>query len=139
MHSGRAMSKSAASPEQLSLFTALVGGLLSRPLGGPAVRDEVAEQLQGPTGFELADHVNQVLVGVQPQQQAAVDESESSRQALSAARRAGEEEVPASDGERPNSPLDAPAVDLEAPVGEAASEEFALIDRVGRGAAERGL
>src|SRR5690606_41253529 len=115
------------------------GGLVSGPMGRPAARDEVAEQLQGPAGFELANHVDQVLVGVESEQQAAVDESESSRQALSAASGASEEEVSSSDGKGPNSPLDAPAVDLEASVGEAASKEFALIDRVGRGAPERGL
>jgi hypothetical protein len=37
------------------------------------------------------------------------------------------------------SPLDAPAVDLEAPVGEPAPKEFALIERVSRRAPERGL
>jgi hypothetical protein len=82
------MSKPAAPPEQLSLFAALVGGLVGDPLGRPAARDEVAEQLQWPASFELADHVDQVLVGVEPQQQAAVDQGEGRRQALSAASRA---------------------------------------------------
>ena len=68
------MSKPAAAPEQLSLFGALVSGLLSEPLGGPAARDEVAEQPQGPAGFELADHVDQVFVRIESEQQAAVDE-----------------------------------------------------------------
>jgi hypothetical protein len=133
------MSKPAAPPEQLSLFAALVGGLVRRPLRGPAARDEIAEQLLGPAGFELADHVDQVLVGVEAEQQAAVDEGEGRGEALTTASRPGEEEVATRHSKGTDSPLDAPAVDLEAPVGEAAPEECALVDRVGRGAPERGL
>jgi hypothetical protein len=133
------MSKPAPAPEQLSLFATLVGGLLSGSRGGPAARNELAEPFQGPPGLELADDVDKVFVRVQPEQQTAIDQREGSRQALAATRRAGEEEVAACDGKGPDSSFDAPAVDLEAPVGEAAPEEFALIDRVGRRTPERRL
>jgi len=59
------MSKPAAPPEQLGLFAAVVGGLVSRALGGPAARDEVSEQPQGPAVLELPDDVDHILVGVE--------------------------------------------------------------------------
>ena len=104
------MSKRTAAPEQLSLFATLVGGLVGRSCG-PVTRDQLAEPLEGPAGFKLADDVDKVFVRIEPEQQAAIDEGEGSRQALAATGRAGEEEVAARDGKRSNSSLDPPAVE----------------------------
>src|SRR5690606_19312445 len=136
------MSKGARGPSTRAKFSgnpSLRDALLSGMLGGPALRDELGEAAQRPAGLELADDVHEVGVGVDSGQQTVVDEREADGEALAAALGAGEEKGTARGGEEPDAPLDAPVVDLEPPVIEAAAEELALVPRVGRRAPQRRL
>src|SRR5688572_4708896 len=117
----------------------LLGALLSGMLEGPARGHQLGETAQRPARFELADDVEQVNVRVDAENEAAIDEGEDGRKPLTAASGAGEEEVPAGHGVRPNATLGAAVVDLEAAIFEAAAEEGPLVDGVGRGLAQRGF
>src|SRR5512133_137824 len=109
----------------------LLGGLLSGLLERPAVGSELGQPAQGPPAFELLDHVDQIDVGVNAEQQAGVHEREGGSETLAAPNRAGEQEAPPRHSEEPNTSFGPAVVDLEAPILEAASEEEALVDRIG--------
>ncbi|MEY4548940.1 MAG: hypothetical protein RL685_5135 [Pseudomonadota bacterium] len=124
------------SPAQLNLFEALLSGLVG---GSPVPGNELGQATHRPARVELADDIEQVLVGVDAEQGAVVDEGVGGGEPLAAACGAGEEVVVATDGEVADPSLDATVVDLEAPVLEAAPKEHTLVDRVGGSAAQRGL
>src|SRR5690606_34672839 len=109
--------------------------MLDRPTGG----HQLGEAAQRPARLELADGVEQVDVGVDAEDEAAIDQGEDGRQPLASAGGAGEEEIAAGYGKGPNAPLGAAVVDLEAPVLEAATEERPLVDGVGGGLTEAGF
>src|SRR5512133_2482015 len=110
-----------------SLFGALLGGML----GSPVRRSELAETPQGPAGFDLGDDVDQVGVRIDAEEPAIVDQCECVGQSLAAEDGSGEEEIAPGYGEGPDSALAAPVVNLESSVLKTASEEWALVDRVG--------
>src|SRR5690606_7693417 len=101
------------------LLGMLLRGMPDRPTGG----QQLGEAAQRPARLELADGGEQVDVGVDAEDEAAIDQGEDGRQPLASAGGAGEEEIAAGYGKGPNAPLGAAVVDLEAPVLEAATEE----------------
>src|SRR3954469_14387377 len=101
--------------EPASLLSVLLSGMLSQP----AMGDKFGEACEGPTGFELADEVEEVTVGVDAKGEAVVDEGEGDGQALAAAHRAGEKEIAAGHGKQANAPFDPAVVDIKPAVLEA--------------------
>ena len=116
----------AAPGKGIGLLGALLGGMLS----GPAVGDELGEAFHRPAGFDLADDVDEVAVGLDAEREAIVDEGEGDGEALAAARGASEEEVPSCDGEESNSAFDAPVVYLKASVVEPTMLDPSTSERV---------
>ncbi len=78
-------------------------------------------------------------LGLNAEHEAAVGEGESGSEARSTARGACEEEIATGDGKHANSSLDTAVVDFEAAIIKASTKEFALIDGVRRGSAQRDL
>jgi hypothetical protein len=82
---------------------------------GPALRDELGKSPEAPAGFELADNVDEVLVRIDTEEQAVVDERESGCQPRASADRTGEKKPPSRNGKQPEPAFDPPVVDLERP------------------------
>jgi N-acetylglucosaminyldiphosphoundecaprenol N-acetyl-beta-D-mannosaminyltransferase len=108
----------ASDGRQPGLLGAVLSGLFSRP----AVRDELGELPQRPAALDLVDHVDQVRVGVEAEDQTAVDEREGRSQPLAPVHRAGEQEHAACEGDGPNPSGGSAVVDLETTVIETALE-----------------
>src|SRR6187431_1348785 len=126
------MSKRGQPRSTASRAPSLLGAVLGGLLGGPVCRDELREAAQRPAALELVDDIDEVALGIDAESEAVVHQGERDGQPLAAAYGAGEEKATARDGEQADPALDTPVVDLKAPVVEAAAEEGALVDRVGR-------
>src|SRR5690349_1948158 len=109
------------------LLLSVLSGMLERPAGG----GELREASHGPTGLDLDQDVLEVVLGVQTEQQAVVDERVGDRETLAATDRACEQKVAPAHGKRPDSAFHAPVVDLETPVLEASTQENLLAQCVG--------
>jgi len=113
--------------------------VLSAMIEGPPRGREFAEPRQGPACLDLDEDVLDIVLRIDAQQQAVVDEGVRDRETFAAAHGTGEEKVSAADGERPDSALDAAVVNLETAVFEAASQVDVLTQRVGRRRPQRRL
>ena len=106
------------------------GGLLCAFLSGffssPATGGQFAETGHRPLGLTLRDDVEQVVVGIDVQDCAVLNQRVHSGQALATKLRSGEKEIVPANSEVANSPLNAAVVNLEPPVFKATSKEGAL-------------
>src|SRR5215831_13016840 len=118
-----------------STLFAVLAGVLERP----ASRGELGESCERPASLELHEDILDVQLRIKPEQEAVIDECVCHSQSLAAAHGAGEKKVAATYGKRSNAALDAPVVDLESPVLEAATQEVVLTERVGRCSSQRRL
>jgi hypothetical protein len=134
---------SAADWKAMSLLTQLLGGLISQREGsvqhGPAIWDELSDAAHGPSGLELGDKVEQVDAEVNPGVSAGLHERVGSGEALCGGGGTREQVVIAADAWFADGALGVAVVDLESPVGEATSNEGALLSGVAKRAGERGL